>query len=470
MHKLNIFLKFLILVLVSFSIYFFSWLGVYKTNINSLAIQSEDTIPALFLPISIIKDGNLYLDKFYPMMLARYPHPDDKKQLLGLVPFYLRVAGSHYVSAFPIITALLAVPVYLLPVLSGMPLTWEMLIILSHVTGALIVALSGGFLFLLLRKHFFNESLAGEKKSLLLTAVYLFCTINFALISQALWQHGTLELFTILGVYYLFEAQKSAKLKHLILCGIFLGLAILSRPTAGLVLFFAAGMIYITHARSFIEYLVKMFFFGFGIILDVLFFVWYNAKFYLNISNQGYSNQIFNNWLSPFPDGFFGVWLSPSKGILIYSPIFIFMFVSIYLLLKNYHKDNLKFFLIGILILAHTLVISLWKHWYGGWSFGYRMSSDVILFMILLLVPFVNSELFAKYKKFFYLALGISLGVELVGIVFFDGIWHAAYDKGFVNTAWLWSIQDSEFFFYARRVLVKLTLLDKACPQCLPFH
>jgi len=62
--------------------------------------------------------------------------------------------------------------------------------------------------------------------------------------------------------------------------------------------------------------------------------------------------------------------------------------------------------------------------------------------------------------------LVVSVMVQISGIVFFDGVWHAAYDKGFKNTAWLWSIKDSEAAFNMRRVLVKAGLLDKACEVC----
>ena len=96
------------------------------------------------------------------------------------------------------------------------------------------------------------------------------------------------------------------------------------------------------------------------------------------------------------------------------------------------------------------------------------MSSDVIPFLILLLVPFVQSDHFTKYKKVFYVIAGLSVYIQLLGIVFFDGIWHAAYDKGFTDTSWLWSLKDSELVFNVRRVMVKLGLLAKACAQCLP--
>jgi hypothetical protein len=109
-------------------------------------------------------------------------------------------------------------------------------------------------------------------------------------------------------------------------------------------------------------------------------------------------------------------------------------------------------------VIFHTLVLGKWKHWYGGWSFGYRMASDILPFLVLLLVPYIKSSLFWRYKKVFFCLLGISVLCQFMGLIFYDGIWHAAYDKGFVNTFWLWSVRNSELAFNIRRVLVKAGL------------
>jgi hypothetical protein len=113
-------------------------------------------------------------------------------------------------------------------------------------------------------------------------------------------------------------------------------------------------------------------------------------------------------------------------------------------------------------------VMGKWKHWYGGWSFGYRMASDVIPFMVLMIVPFLNSSLYGRFRKIFFSLFAFSVAMQIFGIIFFDGIWHAAYDRGFTDTRWLWSVKDSEIAFNMRRVLVKLNVIDQACPQCLP--
>ncbi|NMB91485.1 hypothetical protein GYA37_01395 [candidate division WWE3 bacterium] len=448
----------------SFLVFFFSWVFVNRLGINKLAIQSEDTIPTMFLPVAIIKEKTMNLDSYYWMMLGKYPHPDDKSFIRGLTPFYLKKIGNHYVSAFPIITALISLPIYFLPLKLGMPITWDNLIILSKISSSLIVSLSGVFLYILLRKHFLND----EKKASLLTYVYLFGTVNYAMISQSMWQHGTLMLFSILGLYFILEFLKENKFKpsNAFLGGLFYGLAILSRPTAALA-FALVLVLMLVKIRNIKNYIKANIFVFAGIALNILFFLWYNNKYYIGIQNQGYSSQIFSSWLSPFPISLIGVWLSPSKGILVYSPIFIFSFVGFYIAMKKGVEENSQYLIYFLVVVLHTLIISFWKHWYGGYSFGYRMSSDIIPYLILLMVPFLNSSFYEKYQKLFLFLFTISVFVQIFGIIFFDGIWHAAYDRGFRDTSWLWSLKDSEFMFNIRRVMVKLKFLQRACPKCL---
>ncbi|MBI2414986.1 hypothetical protein HYV31_04095 [candidate division WWE3 bacterium] len=477
MQKQSIFYKPIFIFLLAFCVFFISWLVIYKMGVNTLAIQSEDTIPALFLPIEILKTKSLYLDKYYPMMIERYPQPDDKKQERGLTPFYLKKVGIHYLSAFPIITPLLSLPVYIIPVYFNLPVTWDNLILLGHISGAFIVALSGVIFFSITTKHLQLEN----KKAYILTSIYLFGTINFSLLSQAMWQHGAVELFSLLAIYLLFE-------KRWLLMAFSLGFAVLARPTAGLIIPFLGLLVvqislndifartYETNAKKYLDILKTIFNIGFkfvlGIFLPFAFFFWYTEKFYLGVSNNGYATQFLSSWLSPFPQGWLGMWLSPSKGILIYSPVIVFALVGLWLVLRlgNWRKaENFKYIVFGCIFLVHTLVLSIWKHWYGGWGFGYRMASDTIPFMIFCIAPFLNSSFYEKSKackKVFWITVVFSILVQIFGIIFFDGIWHAAYDRGFRDTAWLWSIQDSEFVFNIRRILVKFGFLVKACPQC----
>ena len=348
---------FSLIVLSSFCVFFFSWLVVYATKINSLPIQSEDTVPALFLPLAILNNQSLYLDEYVPMMIDRYPNPDDRSHRLGMTPFYLKKINNRYVSAFTIITPLLAIPFYLTAILLNVTFDWNTLAILAHVSSSFIMAVGVGLFYILLHKSLGLD----HKKSKILTFIFAFCTINYALVSQGLWQHGTVQLFSIAALIFYIKFCDQKKFVDLFYYGLFIGLAVLSRPTAGLSLVVLSLFIVLNK-----DFIMRSFHIGFGLTLPFLFFIWYNATYYVSIENQGYAGQLFKNWLGDFPISFFGVWLSPSKGILIYSPVLIFSLLGIWAVIKKADTKYRSFFILCLLIvLLHTLIISFWKHWFG---------------------------------------------------------------------------------------------------------
>ncbi len=477
--------NFMLIFLSGFLVYFGSFMFVYFSGLNTLPIQSEDTVPAMFIPVTLLKEGTFYADTYYDMMLDRYPHPDDRNGKDGLVPFYIKRIQSnesapcqklpagmtatcfktHYVTAFTLTPGILATPVYLPALLAGMQITWENLILLSHMAAALIMSFSGGFMYILLKKHFFPQP-DQDKKAIFLTSIYLFATVNFAMLSQSLWQHGALQLFTIAGLIFLLNALKNQKPAHFALFGFFLSLAVITRPTAALFAVLLYLLIPLTLKKQGIKPTIYTFL---GVLPVVAFFVWYTLVYYGGFSNNGYASQMGNSWISPLWEGFLGIWVSPSKGILIYSPVLFFSLVGAYKAFKNKSLENRPLFLLSVVIIVlHTLVMGKWKHWFGGFSFGYRLASDVLPFFIILLASYVLSDLYARTRKVFYVLFAFSVGVQLMGMVFFDGIWHNAYDMGFKDTRWLWSLQDSEAAFNVRRVLVKSGYLERACPECLP--
>ena len=249
---------FLGITLGSFLIFILSWAFAYVVGVNTLTIQSEDTLPALFTPFAVVNEGTLYLDTYYEMMRAKYPHPDDPTFEKDLTPFYLRKIqteqDTHYISAFPIISGLLAIPVYFLPIMLNATFTWDTLALLGHITGALIVSLSGYVLYKLLKSFYLDQ-----KNSLLLTGIYLFGTINFALISQALWQHGVVQLFTLLALYNLLKSLRQIGTStHIFLFGFDSSVAILLRHTALLlvpILFFFVLEEYLLRDKLILRYI-----------------------------------------------------------------------------------------------------------------------------------------------------------------------------------------------------------------------
>ena len=419
------------------------WLILFKLGINSLPLQSEDVLPSIFTGISIVEDQTLYITKYYEMMISKYPQPDDYSR----TPFYLRKVGDNYVSAFPIMSSVVSLPVFIFYMPFIKTISWEDIFLLSHLSGSFVMALNVVLLFYIL-STLLKVSL---RRTIFLISIYALGTINLPLISQALWQHGTVQFFSLLSII----AYLRGKYFWLFL---FCGFGILSRPTSFIVFLILFIFLLLDKKIKFSEILKS----SFGIVIPLLFFIFYNFTFYQDLSNQGYSSQIFNSWLGNFPESFIGMWVSPSKGILIYSPVLLFSLIGVY---QGYKKDSLVKISFWV-ILLHTLVLSKWKHWYGGYGFGYRMVSDILPFFIFP-ISYLLDNFNHIYKKVLTVFC-ISFVIQFSGLVFFDSIWHNAYDTGFKNTSWLWSISNSEAAFNLRRVMVKGGFLDRACEKCGP--
>jgi 4-amino-4-deoxy-L-arabinose transferase-like glycosyltransferase len=150
---------------------------------------------------------------------------------------------------------------------------------------------------LLLKKHLLPNS-EDNKKVTFILITYLFGTVNFAMISQSLWQHGAVQLFTLLGIYALLNGIKGKSTSQLALAGLCLSLAVLSRPTAALFAVLLSLLILLANRESLKQSLKAGLYLGLGVVPALIFFLWYKMIF--QRQNQGYAGQLFSSWFSPF--------------------------------------------------------------------------------------------------------------------------------------------------------------------------
>jgi len=93
--------------------------------------------------------------------------------------------------------------------------------------------------------------------------------------------------------------------------------------------------------------------------------------------------------------------------------------------------------------------------WYGGWSFGYRIMTEVVVFLCVLLVPIIASIKKSKlWMALLVLAIVISLIVQLVGAFAYDKDWNGrnnAHTEINSHQQNLWSWRDNQVTFYIKR-------------------
>ena len=432
---------------IFFILYFVSFFVVYKSGLNSQLLQSEDFLSTATLPFSLIKEQNYDLDEYYDLLTEFYPHPDD----IFATPYYFKQVGEHYYSFFPTFTSILIIPLYIVPAYMGLDQSIEAIGILSHMGGAFIASLGVAIFWFIIK-----AKIKDKKSQLLLLFTYALATNTFSTSSQGLWQHGTGQLFNSLGLLAMIYNIPG-------LAGLSFGFSTIARPTNLLSLVIFGVYILVTNIKqkNVKPILLYTVFASFPIAIQL----GIDTYIYGSLLNTGYGSHN-GYWTANIIEGFLGLWLSPSKGLLITSPILILMFYGVWQVIKK-PKANLLDVFILLTIFLHTLIMGKWYNWFGGYSWGTRMASEILPYAVYLLFYLVNAPIFkSKITKSIYITLLIiSIIYHASGLIFFDGIWHTIYDGK--NPYWLWDIQNSEPIFSIKRGLNKLGLTTNPIPADL---
>lgn len=434
--------EFIYIFLAFFIFYFGSFLIVYKTGLNKQILQSEDFISTATIPFSIIKERNMDLNEYYLLLIENYPNPDDPM----LIPYYLKPVGDKLYSFFPSFTAILVTPLYILPSLYGYNKSIEAIAILSRMGGAFITSLSVAVFWFVIKKKIKNR-----KYQILLLITYALGTNSLSTSSQGLWQHGTSQLFNSLGLFSVLYGSTS-------FAGLSFGLSTISRPT-NLLSLAIFGIYFLATSKNKIKDALK--YAGFALI-PIIFEIITETIIYGGIQNTGYATHY--KWTANIVEGFIGIWLSPSKGLLITSPILIFSLYGIIKTFGEFGKNKLDTAVL-LAIFFHTLIMGKWYNWFGGYSWGTRMASDVLPYIVFMIFPLFKSQ-YIKYKWIiptYVVLLVISVIYHFAGLIFFDGVWHTIYDGK--SKLWLWSIENSEPVFSIKRILFKLNFIENPVPK-----
>ncbi len=382
-----------------------------------------DVVPATLLPFSIVLNHNIYLDKF----VEYYKKNDTQTK-------YFYNYDSHYISSYPITLPLIISPIYipLKAFYNFNKMSVEQIIALAYKMGkfvsALITSLSVMFFFILS-----ENLLQNTKKSIFLSIVYAFATENWAIASNSLWQHGFSELMIILCFISILKLENNIKSKTFsFLLGLFLALAISERPTD--IVFAVPVFLYILIYKNnyLIYFLLPLALIGSGLIT-------FNLMFFKRLTG-GYDANFNGNIFK----GIIGLLFSPGRGLLIYTPITIFSFVGLILSLKNNKIENKIYPIASIFIIGQILLIAKWNMWWGGWTYGPRLLTDIVPALILLLAPILAIISKNKIILFCFTSLVmISIFIQIMGRFFVGGYaWNSYYsvDK---KPSCLWNIKDS---------------------------
>jgi hypothetical protein len=345
----------LLLGLLSFLVY----------NANLREISSQDTFPARLLPVALIQERTIMLDMFFRDWRPEAP-----------LPYWVQQVNGHYVSRFPLLPALLATPVYLLPVALSGGDSWAKVNVLAKLSASLMAALAVALVYLAATRL--------GPGAVAVALVYALGTSAWSIASQGLWSHGPAALFQAAALACLLHADERPRLFDV--AGLATGLMVASRL---ITVFMAAALLAYAFGQDrrrgvralgwcalaagpFLAYN----FWAFGSLEGGY------VQIHADFKTEGFSGT----WTTPPWEGLAGLLVNPSRGLLVYSPILVVALLGIRPALgPGRHRALFAWLAAGLGI--SLFVISTYTLWHGGASFGPRLLTDFMPAVVLFLAP-----------------------------------------------------------------------------------
>jgi 4-amino-4-deoxy-L-arabinose transferase-like glycosyltransferase len=347
------------------------------------------------------------------------------------------VIQGHTVSLFPIVTPVLITPVYAiwfsLYSLFGIPLYITDIFMWAKIAASIITALSCVFFYLTLKELF------KEKIAVITTLVFAFATSTWSVSSQALWQHGMVELLLILMIYIIIRNEKSDSIKNIIFLGLISGLFIFNRPPDSILLIPVFAYVLLYHKKLVPHYLISA-------IVSGLPFLLYNMMTFGNVFG-GYDKNLSLFAMSfDLPMHMAGLLIAPNLGLLIFSPILILSIFG-YFQLKKIQNQKLEkiLFIFGPVIVFQIVIYGIFGAWASStaFSYGQRFLTGFIP-VLMIYVGIVLNEYLVPGKhdtKRTLVQMGIIILVLMSVVIQAIGVFLYAYNPNqSMNEENVWTI------------------------------
>jgi hypothetical protein len=391
-----------------------------------------------FSPVAASGDSRWSLHTAMSLIRGNSGDLTEYKAALERNDFYAieYVDGRPYTS-FPIGVSILAIPAVVMESLvrpeffqelqNGVPDRFE------KVVASIIGATAAVVFFWLLYSQFGSlwTALAG-------TVILALGTSMWSNATRALLQHGPLVLmFTIVMLLMVRAFHRPSLVQY---SGLALAMAYVVRPTAAIAIVVISIYVLVFYRTWFVRYL------GWAMVVAIPWMV-FNYSIYGDILPPYYAASRMD---SPSLLALLGILFSPSRGLLVFTPVVIFALSGFVLSLRDPQQRPLHIAFAAIVV-GITCIIVAWRGWHGGHCFGPCLMTDVMPFLVYFVA--FNFHLPAGTSQRARTSLAASIGIfAVVGAAIHAqgalryGPWQWNYiPKNIDNRYRLWDWKDPQF-------------------------
>ncbi|GIW05443.1 MAG: hypothetical protein KatS3mg060_0248 [Dehalococcoidia bacterium] len=344
-------------------------LVVFTVHACSEIRSGADSRWTVHLAYSILREGDLDLDE-YREAIARQSF------------YFVEEARGHLVHAYPVAISVLAAPfVALLDPVVGplLPLPSRLLAdrgdpelvkfwTIEATIASLWVAIAALFVYLMAR------TITSTAGALVVTAAFAFGTSAWSTASRGLWGHAPSLLFLSLAVWLLRQAPQRPVCAGW--AGLPLGFAVATRPQDWLSVVVIGAVLALRFPRQLPIYLATL---ALPLGPAIGYLLWtYGRPFSPYSSPQ----QLFT--AANMLEAIAGILVSPSRGLFIYSPVLLVALAGAVWRVRTGRWTVLDGAFAAIVVL-HVLMLASFVNWWGGHSFGPRLMTDVLPYLMVFL-------------------------------------------------------------------------------------
>jgi hypothetical protein len=357
------------------------WGGVFLVYLATGIGTSGDSRWSIPIALSILREGNTDLDEYRPLL-----DPSGRDSVESF--------QGHLYSIFPIGASLAAVPfvfvfdrvfVFVHAVAPGLdewlrsksadpsqPLSvltfyWRV----EQAIASGIAAATAVLVYVCARRSL------DASRSAFVSMIFAFCTSSWSIGSTALWQHGPSMFLLAVALCLLLYAEDRAALSQF--AAIPLALSYIVRPTNSVPIALFTVYVILRHRRWALRYMLWAAPFAAA-------FLAYNLHIYGALLAPYYLPQRLDD-RSAFWVAMAGNLVSPARGLFVYSPVFLFAIAGVGIKCKQRNVSWLDGCVIACVV-SHWIVVSMFAIWWGGASYGPRLFSDMVPFLVYLTLPF----------------------------------------------------------------------------------
>jgi hypothetical protein len=447
---------------------------------NGETISSTDNVSSSLLGFHWLDRHSLNFDDFRGGYMYR---TDTKHGADGIPHFFVEAPNGHLSSTYPIGNVIITFPVYFL-LFIGIKLAefyqWaiqgnvvdylnltdpdsEGVIQHYQKLAAIAVASFSSVIFYWINRLKFNEAVA-----LVSTFIFAFATSMWVTGSQGLWQHGCSNLVVLCMIFCLFKANRTegkSRQVALVMAGVFCGFLPGIRSTSSLYVVAAIVYALFTYRQEALYLFLglpsalisaswNIYYFGFS--LSKLFIGGYTR---FGSETESFTTSYYSWTVQQFTEGFLGLLISPSRGLLVFTPVSLLALPGGgHLWRSRTGKDEkllLCFLFAAVLIFVQYCFFKIWT---GGSCYGPRYMTD-ILPVLCLLISYCLAYGMQQPRRFVHLKL-IILSVLIICSTFSQVV------GAFGFTSWdsipplpqserIWRWHDNQIERHAKHVFYK---------------